>query len=142
MKQLLITVAVVMLVGCGTTKLQEITPKVETPDTSIHKVAYIRDIESVRQDLAAGTDPSLNIAALNSPLLYAVGYEIMILLVEYGEDVNELGSGITALHWYTDPESVGYLEDKVADVNAAENFGNTPLHKVVEGFCLREKEIG
>jgi ankyrin repeat protein len=46
MKQLLITIAAVVLVGCG-----ESVPKI-----SIHRAAYEGDIKSVKQHLAAGTD--------------------------------------------------------------------------------------
>ena len=45
MKQLLITIAAVVLVGCG--------PSV--PDISIHEAAVLRNIEAVNQHLAAGT---------------------------------------------------------------------------------------
>ena len=65
--------------------------------------------------------------------------EMMTLLVENGADVNDLWRGrrMTALHWFTDPESVRFLIGRVADVNAIDDFGDTPLHKVVESFTLR-----
>ena len=69
--------------------------------------------------------------------------EMMTLLVENGADVNDLWRGrrMTALHWFTDPESVRFLIGRVADVNAIDDFGDTPLHKVVESFTLwRTKE--
>ena len=141
MKHLLLTtIAAVALVGCATTQSQEKTPKSEPPSISIHKAASIGDIEAVRQHLAAGTDPNLKSPVVNPPLLFAVGYEIMILLVENGADVNDIGRGMTALHRFADPKSVRYLVDKVADINAIDKFGDTPLHKMVEGYLWKQKE--
>ena len=150
MKHLLITtIAAVVLVGCGTTQSQEKTPKVEPPSISIHKAASKGDIEAVRQHLAAGTDPNLRspdvtpLFAASYKIMAAASYEVMTLLVENGADVNDIGWGMTALHKLTDPESVMYLVDKVADVNAIDKFGDTPLHKVVEGYLYRrEKSVG
>ena len=141
MKHLLLTtIAAVLLVGCATTQSQEKTPKVEPPRISIHKAASIGDIEAVRQHLAAGTDPNLKSPVVNPPLLFAVGYEIMTLLVENGADVNDIGWGMTALHRFADPKSVRYLVNKVADINAIDKFGDTPLHKMVEGYLWQQKE--
>ena len=141
MKHLLLTtIAAVVLVGCATTQSQEKTSKVEPPSISIHKAASIGDIEAVRQHLAAGTDPNLKYPVVNPPLLFAVGHEIMTLLVENGADVNDIGWGMTALHRFADPKSVRYLVDKVADVNAIDKFGDTPLHKMVEGYLWKQKE--
>ena len=119
---LLTTIAAVLLVGCATTQSQEKTPKVEPPRISIHKAASIGDIEAVRQHLAAGTDPNLKSPVVNPPLLFAVGHEIMTLLVENGADVNDLGREMNALHRFADPKSVRYLVDKVADINAIEKL--------------------
>ena len=47
---------------------------------------------------------------------------------------------MTALHRFTTPEMVRFLVDKVADVNAIDKFGDTPLHKVLEGNVWRGKE--
>ena len=141
MKHLLLTtIAAVLLVGCATTQSQEKTPKVEPPSISIHKAASIGDIEAVRQHLAAGTDPNLRSPVINPPLLFAASYEIMTLLVENGADVNDIGWGMTALHRFADPKSVRYLVDKVADINAIDKFGDTPLHKMVEGYLWKQKE--
>ena len=141
MKHLLLTaIAAVVLVGCATMQSQEKTPKVEPPSISIHKAASIGDIEAVRQHLAAGTDPNLRSPVINSPLLFAASYEIMTLLVENGADVNDIGWGMTALHRFADPKSVRYLVDKVADINAIDKFGDTPLHKMVEGYLWQQKE--
>ena len=159
MKHLLLTtIAAVLLVGCAITQRQNSAElhgtggnanghkehvaeqKVEPPSISIHKAASIGDIEAVRQHLAAGTDPNLKSPVVHPPLLFAVGHEIMTLLVENGADVNDLGREMNALHRFADPKSVRYLVDKVADINAIDKFGDTPLHKMVEGYLWKQKE--
>jgi len=162
MKHLLLTtIASVVLVGCVTTQSQrsaklhsagdnanghkEHVPeqKVEPPSISIHKAASIGDIEAVRQHLAVGTDTNLMTPVVTTPLFHGgSNMEMMTLLVENGADVNDLWRGrrMTALHWFTDPERVRFFIDKVADVNAIYEFGDTPLHKAVEGFVWRRKE--
>ena len=163
MKHLLLTtIAAVLLVGCATTQSQksaelhsaghnangqkahEKAQKGEPPNISIHKAAMIGNIEAVRQHLAAGIDPNLKSPVGTTPLFHGgSNMEMMTLLVENGADVNDLWRGrrMTALHWFTDPESVRFLIGRVADVNAIDDFGDTPLHKVVESFTLwRTKE--
>ena len=163
MKHLLLTtIAAVLLVGCATTQSQksaelhsaghnanwqkahEKAQKVEPPNISIHKAAMIGNIEAVGQHLAAGIDPNLKSPVVTTPLFHGgSNMEMMTLLVENGADVNDLWRGrrMTALHWFTDPESVRFLIGRVADVNAIDDFGDTPLHKVVESFTLwRTKE--
>ena len=84
MKQLLITIAALVLVGCG--------PSV--PD--IHKAAIIGDIEAVKQYLDAGGDVNAKDEATTTPLYWAASYghkEIVELLIANGEDVN-LRSGM------------------------------------------------
>ena len=56
MKQpLLITIAAMALVGCGTTQPTE-PPTAKAPDISIHKAADDGNIEAIKQHIAAGTD--------------------------------------------------------------------------------------
>ena len=150
-----------LLVGCATTQSQksaelhsaghnangqkahEKAQKGEPPNISIHKAAMIGNIEAVRQHLAAGIDPNLKSPVVTTPLFHGgSNMEMMTLLVENGADVNDLWRGrrMTALHWFTDPESVRFLIGRVADVNAIDDFGDTPLHKVVEGFGYRRKK--
>ena len=109
MKLLLITIAAVVLVGCG--ELQQSTPepesnvvepitedanqetlKTKAPDISIHDAAKKRNIEAVKKHLAAGTDVNakegkhrmtpLHIAAIRG------NKEIAELLIAKGADVN------------------------------------------------------
>ena len=93
MKKLLITIAVVVLVGCGT--------QLEPPSISIITAATIKDIEAVKQHLAAGTDVNA-----------------------------KSDEGITVLHeaaWRGSKEIVELLISEGADVNAKDVKGGTPL---------------
>ena len=80
MKQLLITIAAVVVVGCS---------KPPPPDISIHDAAKKGNIEAVKQHLAAGTD--VNAAIKWNPLHYAAGEGhkgIAELLIAKGANVN------------------------------------------------------
>ena len=55
MKQLLITIAAVVLVGCATTE-SHLSPTAQAPYISIQEAARTGNIEAVKQHLAAGTD--------------------------------------------------------------------------------------
>ena len=83
MKQLLITIAAVVLVGCGPPK---------APDISIHTAVGRGNIEAVKQHLAAGTDVNAKDDQFGgTPLHYAAGAgrkEIVELLITEGADVN------------------------------------------------------
>ena len=155
MKQLLITIAAVVLVGCG--------PSV--PDISIHEAARGGNIEAVKQHLAAGTDVNAKDRLRFTPLHGTSIKEIAELLIANGANVNakdkndwtplhwaargghkektELliaagadvnaknNSGETALHWaaaHKQKEIVELLIANGADVNAKDNFGGSPLH--------------
>ena len=78
MKQLLITIATVALVGCGESQQSATTqeakhaeqvpkaakpkpPTAKSPDISIHEAAKEGNFEAVKQHLAAGTDADVNI---------------------------------------------------------------------------------
>ena len=124
MKQLLITIAAVVLVGCGS----------PPPDISIHQAANDGNIEAVKQHLAAGTDVNAKGAHGWTPLHFAAFWdekEIAKLLITKGADVNaKNGDESTPLH---QAASEGYkdivelLIAKGADVNAKGNIGVTPL---------------
>ena len=90
MKQLLITIAAVVLVGCG--------PSV--PDISIHDAAKLGQIAGVKQHLAAGVDVNFKDKSGRTPLFYAVKHrrtQIVVLLIEKGADVNAISMGETPL---------------------------------------------
>ena len=131
MKQLLITIAVVMLVGCG--------PSV--PDIPIGQAAEAGNIEAVKQHLAAGTD--VNVKNQKdyglTPLQYAVGLghkEIAELLIAKGADVNmKDNNGGTPLHFaagYGHKEASELLIANGADVNAQLDDGKTPLDSAIK----------
>ncbi len=130
MKQLLITIAAVVLVGCG--------PSV--PDISIYDAVSNGNIEAVKQHLAAGTD----VNAKNeddydtTPLYYATGEghkEIAELLIAEGADVNmKDDKGATPLHYavfFGHKETSELVIANGADVNAkivsGPKQGLTPL---------------
>ena len=89
MKHLLITtIAAVLVVGCG-------------PSVNIYKAAATKNIEEVKQYLAAGNDVNKKNVVSQTPLHYASA------------------SG--------DKEIIELLIGKDADLNATDKFGKTPL---------------
>ena len=82
MKQILITIAALVLVGCG--------PSV--PDISIHEAVQDGNIEAVKQHLAAGTDVNGTGEELGWTPLHLAAYkgqnEIVELLIAKGANVN------------------------------------------------------
>jgi len=89
MKQLLITIAAVMVVGCG-------------PSVDIHKAAKEGNIEAVKQHIAAGTDVNAKDEFEWTPLhcaAYKGNSEIVELLIANGADVDAKDEyGRTPLH--------------------------------------------
>ena len=91
MKHLLLTtIAAVVLVGCGPS----------APDISIHRAAYVGNIEAVKQHIAAGTDVNEKDDLFGrTPLHHATiggSKEIAELLVSKGADVNAKSDGAIA----------------------------------------------
>ena len=79
MKQLLITIAAVVLVGCG-------------PSIDIHDAARHGDIDRLKSILDSGTDINIKDAELNStPLDYAIDQsaEVTNLLRKHGAKTGE-----------------------------------------------------
>ena len=155
MKQLLTTIAAVVLMGCG--ESQQSVPQAETkpvepvaeastpepptvksPDISIHRAADEGNLEAVKQHLAAGTDVDAKNEYGETPLYWAAqGHkEIAELLIAKGVDVNaknELEE--TPLHIAAPQghkEIAELLITKGADVNAKSAAISTPLHFVEE----------
>ena len=120
MKQLLIiTIAAVLLVGCGESQqsapapeaqpvesvaeaAKPETPSAKAPDISIHDAATEGNIEAVRQHLAAGTDVNAKLGGRTS--LHLAAYEghkaIAALLISEGGNINAKSdvNGGTPLH--------------------------------------------
>ena len=140
MKIFLINIIVAgLLISCKTTNSESTPP----PKSSLHHAAHIGDIETVKQHLDIGADPNLKTNIIGwSPLAEARSMDIIVLLVDAGANVNDLGNGETALHrhYYSSPEIIRFLVSKGVDVNAVDNFGNTALHEVVDGLYPRQGE--
>ena len=103
MKHLLITIAAVLLVGCG--------PPV--PDISIYDAVEDGNIEIVKQHLAAGTDVNSKDKDGWTPLHEAASEghnKIIELLVAKGADVNAKGAdGETPVDAAASPETTDFL---------------------------------
>ena len=121
---LIITIAAVLLVGCG---------ELQPPDISIHKSATDGNIEAVKQHLAAGTDVNVKGGGGLTPLHGAALFgknEIAELLIAEGADVNaKTKFGETPLHYaaHGHKEIAELLIAKGADVNGKSDGGITPL---------------
>ena len=82
MKQLLITIAAVVLVGCGESQQSATAPEakpesatVKVPDISIHEAAEDGNIEAIKQHIAAGTDVNAKYDDGETPLDWAIKKE-------------------------------------------------------------------
>jgi hypothetical protein len=101
-KHILITIAAVLLVGCGESKESAPAPEAKpepptakAPDISIHDAALEGNIEAIKQHLAAGTDVNAKTDVGTTPLFYAAAdghKEIAELLIAKGADVNAKSS--------------------------------------------------
>ena len=154
MKQLLITIAALVLVGCR-------------PSVDIHQACRGGNIEAVKQYLAAGWDVNakeedgetpLHVAAFNggkeiaelllakgadvnarnrqgwTPLMVAAKrgkVDIAKLLMIKESDPNPHNKGWTSLHraaYHNEIEIVAFLVEMGLDINAKDDKGQTPLH--------------
>ena len=90
MKHLLLTtIAVVLVVGCGTTH-KSVVPAPHTY-ISIHQAAMYGSAITVNQHLSIGTDVNAKDEEGGTPLHFATGWdhkEIVELLIDAGADVN------------------------------------------------------
>jgi len=130
MKQLLITIAAVVLVGCGNSEA----------DRALVQAARYGDVEAIKKHLAAGA----NVNAIGefrkaSPLYmaaYSYNAEATKLLIENGADIHQLDfENETALHTAAyhsyrgegDVSVVALLVDHGSKINAISDRGLTPL---------------
>ena len=133
---LLITIAALVLVGCG--------PSVD----EFRKAVYDGEIETVKKAIAAGVDVNirnknrdtpLHVAASGGAILDYPVKEIVELLIANGADVNAKDKSLeTSLHFAAIngiKETAELLITKGADVNAKRADGSTPLHSASgEGY--------
>ena len=126
MKQLLITIAALVLVGCG-------SPEADYALRS----AY--DLESAKQAIADGANVKAKDDEGWTPLHFAQTKEIAELLIAKGADVNaQTINGETPLHHAVSDmrkQVVSVLIDNGADVNAQTNvapFYQTPLDLITD----------
>jgi len=136
---LLITIAAVVLVGCGESQQSapqaEAKPVVKAPDISLLDAASAGQIGVVKLHLAAGTDVNVKTVSFSTPLHYAAmhGYkEIAELLITNGADVNAMDkiNYAAPLHYAASgghKEIVVRLIAEGADVHAKDDRGRTPL---------------
>ena len=131
MKQLLTTIAAVVLLGCG--ESQQSVPQAETkpvepvakaatpepqtakaPDISIHDAAALGNNEAVKQHLSAGTDINAKDESGWTPLHWAaskVHNKTAKMLIKAGADVNVVNrDGLSPLD-YAENETFGFLID-------------------------------
>ena len=90
MKHILITIAAVLVVGCGESQSPE-PPTAKAPDISIQKAAEEENIETVKQHLADGVDVNARDDFGLTPLHEAAGRghkEIVKLLIQEQADVH------------------------------------------------------
>ena len=128
MKHLLLTIAVLVLVGCG-------------PSVDIWEAAATGNIEAVKQHLAAGWDVDAEDNYKSTPLQFAAqgGHKkIVELLIAEGADVNVNEDGSSPLHIAANREIAELLIANGAEVNAKKGFGITPLHSAL---FVKRKEI-
>ena len=164
MKQLLITIVALVLVGCG-------------PSVDIHQAAERGNIEIVKQAIADGADVNAKTEDGWTPLHFATsgGYEeITELLIAKGADVNARDNrggtslleaalsgkkeiakiliakgtnvnakddiGRTTLHaaaWHGQKEVAELLIVEGADVHVKDKEGSTPLHRVADRMMMQ-----
>ena len=127
MKQLLITIAALVVVGCG------------DPDGALIQAARDGDIEVVKQHLAAGTDVNTKDDHEYTPLHWAAmegRKEVAELLISQGANVNAKNKvGSTPLHIaaYMKFDLAELLIAKGATINVTDDVSRTPLNDAIEG---------
>ena len=128
MKYLIITIAAVLLVGCG-----------NPADGALFQSVKDINIEATKQAIADGADVNAKNKYENTPLHRAAWgrhTEIVELLITNGADVKARDkNGWTPLHITAGKghkELVELLIDKGADVNAKDDVSDTPLDVAIQ----------
>jgi len=127
MKQLLITIAAVLLVGCGS----------QPPDISIQEAAEQGNIEVVKRHLAAGTDVNEYSIAENSAIYLATlegHFEIVELLLSNGADVNLGFKGMGQIIPVSPLDiSTSFDYPKISDLLRKNGGKHASIHGAAEG---------
>ena len=123
MKQILITIAALVLVGCGPS----------ASDISIHDAAAGGHIKAIKQHLDSGTEINTKDDKGLTALHWAAerGHKkIVEFLIANDADVNALvdREKVTPLHYVGSKEVAKMLIDAGSNVNAKDNEGKTPLY--------------
>ena len=125
MKQLLITIAAVVLVGCG-------------PSVDIHKAVGTRNFQKVKEYLDSGSEVDVLNDRGETPLHYAATFgfkEVAQILINKGANIESKNiDGMTPLHLSAQSRNINVAElliTKGANVNAKNTGGMTPLHLAV-----------
>ena len=136
MKQLLITIAALVVVGCGESQQSATAPEamLEPPhDISLFHAAYSGNIEAVKLAIADGANVNSK-TQLGQPPLHAAALqnhkEIVELLIVEGANVNAKSANATPLKNAVvlgNKEVVEVLIANGADLNVKDDFGLTPL---------------
>ena len=127
MKHILITIAAVLLAGCG-----------KSPDELLLKAVLDGDINTVKLQIESGADVNVTDEHNRDVLWFSIlgGYtEIAKILISEGADVDEAGSGWAPLHIATEvgnKEIVEILIKEDAGVHEISALGETPI------FCAAE----
>ena len=155
MKYLFITIAAVVLVGCGESQQSVPAPEskpeaptAKAPDISIHKAAEDGNIETIKQHLAAGTDVNVKDGSGKTPLYIASiadHEEIVKFLIAKGADVNAkedwnftpLEQAVTRGH----KKIAELLIAEGVDVNAKNDIGDSLLHNAMLWPSIQHTEI-
>ena len=119
MKQLLITIAAVVLVGCG------------NPSGELIQAAIEGNIVSIRMCLSKGADVNAKDEAGYTPLHHAAerGYKVIVkLLITKGADVNARDHFAKLIR-----DGVVSLKLNGVVMNANNEEGFTPLYKAIDG---------
>ena len=136
MKKLLITIAAVVLVGCG-------------PRMDVWTEAKEGNVKAVRQHIGDGLDVNKKDTNGFTPIHHAAKYgqnDIIIILVNSGANINATRNntkrrGITPLHDANQKSTVELLIEKGANVNSKCDNGSTPLHSAAITGNIHKAEI-